>query len=171
MVFAFGHLIGAWLIGKSYEKWGKKKISRYGWFFLLIGGILPDADFLIDWTINTDLHRTFSHSIFFMLLIPIIVYFMFYKLQERKQVSVAIGVGIFTHIFLDIISSSHGLMLLWPSSLHFTFTKVYTHTLQNTAFLNGDMNLLIHQLKLAVIDMALGIIWIFYLWWKKKIQF
>ncbi|MEK6950757.1 MAG: metal-dependent hydrolase, partial [Nanoarchaeota archaeon] len=64
-MFAFTHLITAWLLGKGYEALAKKRISHPAWFFLLFGSLLPDIDFLIDWTLGTEFHRTFTHSLLF----------------------------------------------------------------------------------------------------------
>src|SRR3989338_7677138 len=104
MGFGFTHLIAAWLAGKGYEHFSKKKISHYTWFFLLMGSILPDADFLIDWTLGTELHRTFTHSLLFVIVAPIIIYSIFtlFDHPERRFFALAIGVGITTHLLLDM---------------------------------------------------------------------
>src|SRR3989344_3684567 len=116
MSFAFGHLVGAWLAGKIYEYFSKKKTSHAAWFFLLL------------------------------------------------------GLGILTHFFLDSFSS-HGVPLFWPSSLYFSWFNGLVPYSGEGSLLLGSAALLQSRLKYAVADMAIGTAWIFYLWFKKRIQF
>ena len=89
MTFAFGHLIGAWLVGKGYEFNSKGKIHRYGWFFLLLGGVLPDIDYLFEWILSSSSHRTFTHSLTFVLLVFITLFIisLFIKEKEIKKLT------------------------------------------------------------------------------------
>ena len=172
MSYAFGHLVGAWSAGKAYEYFSKKKISHAAWFFLLLGGILPDTDFLLDWTLGLDTHRTLTHSIFFLVLIPLLVYTLFLILRhpEKKQFAWCIGLGITTHLFLDSLFGV-GVPLLWPSMMHFSFSSEISYSVpQGSAFSKGAAEVG-HQLRLAIIDMAIGTAWISYLWFRKRIEF
>ena len=172
MSFAFGHLFGAWCAGKIYEYFSKKKISHHAWFFLLLGGILPDADFLIDWTFGTDLHRTFSHSILLMIFAPLVVY-VFYSIlkhPEKKSFALFLGLGISMHLFLDGFSA-YGIPLLWPMTGYFSFFTGFTPAIPDGGLLQGDAGMLLSKIKLAVVDMAIGTGWIFYLWSRRRIQF
>lgn len=172
MSYAFGHLVGAWAAGKIYEYFSKKKISHLGWFFLLLGGILPDIDFLLDWTLRYDTHRTLTHSIFFLILITAIVFtfFTITKHKEKKQFAFLIGLGISMHLLLDSLFGA-GIPLLWPSLLHFSFTQGLSYlSPQGSAFSHG-VSEIGHQLRLTILDMAIGTAWIFYLWFKKRITF
>lgn len=173
MSFGFTHLILTWLIGKSYELFSKKKISHYTWFFLLIGGILPDADFLIDWTLGTELHRTFTHSLLFAIGMSVLSYvtFSIFKREERNYFALAIGVGIFSHLILDMIPGGYGVPILWPNLTYFSSSYLGPYNPANPSFLHSSPEILKHMLKLAVVDMALGATWIFYLWWRKRVQF
>ncbi len=157
MSFAFGHLVGAWCAGKIYEYFSKKKISHYTWFFLLLGGILPDADFLLDWTLGYDTHRTFTHSLFFLVAIPLLVYALFTLLKnpEKKYFAIFIGVGIFTHLFLDSFSK-YGIPLLWPMLGHFSFSNGLTPVVPEGGLLQGSVETFVKRIKLTVIDMAIG---------------
>ena len=172
MSFAFGHLIGAWCAGKIYEYFSKKKINHNAWFFVLLGGILPDADFLLDWTFGTDLHRTFSHSLLLLILVPLAIYvfYSFLKHSENKQFALFAGLGIATHLFLDGFST-YGIPLLWPLLGYFSFFSGFTPSIPDGGLLQGDAEMLIYKIKLAIIDMAIGTAWIFYLWFRKKIEF
>lgn len=172
MSFAFGHLFGAWCAGKIYEYFSKKKISHYAWAFLLLGGLLPDGDFLLDWILGYDTHRTFTHGIFFLVLMPLLVYFIFYlfKNPEKKQFALFIGLGIAMHLFLDAFST-YGIPLLWPMLGYFSFFSGFTPVIPEGGLLQGDAEMLVYKIKLAVVDMAIGTAWIFYLWFRKRIQF
>lgn len=172
MSFAFGHLVGAWLVGKAYEYLTKKKISHYAWFFLLLGGLLPDGDFLLDWTLGTDLHRTFTHSILFLLIVPLTVYLIFRLLKnlESKYFAIFVGVGIATHLFLDGFFSL-GVPLLWPKMMYFSFFYGISSAAPGSHLLTGTAEELRFKLKLAILDMGIGTAWTFYLWFRKRIQF
>lgn len=172
MSFAFGHLVGAWCAGKIYEYFSKKKISHYAWGFLLLGGLLPDGDFLLDWTLGTDLHRTFSHSLLLLLLAPLAVY-LFYSIlkhPEKKHFAFFMGLGIATHLFLDGFST-YGIPLLWPLTGYFSFFSGFTPAIPDGGLLQGDAEMLVYKMKLAVVDMAVGAAWIFYLWFRRRIEF
>ncbi len=171
MAFAFTHLIVAWIVGTIYQKITKKTISHNTWFFLLFGSILPDADLIIDWVFKTDLHRTFSHSILFAIIMFTLVYFIFYKSNEKKQFATAISAGILTHVALDILTYP-GTTLLWPSTLFFSLQDGIMQldpSLFGFSKMSGEQ--LIATVREAIVDMGLGTAWLFYLWFKKKIQF
>lgn len=172
MSFALGHIVGAWLSGKGYEVLSKKKISHYAWFFLILGGLLPDADFLLDWIFGYDSHRTFTHSLLFLVLAPLLAYLLFsiLKNSEKKKFAIFLGLGILTHLFLDSFSS-YGIPILWPKEGYFSFFSGFTPYLPEGGLLEGNAEVLLYKLKLTIVDMAIGTAWIFYLWFRKKIQF
>ncbi|MEK6853261.1 MAG: metal-dependent hydrolase [Nanoarchaeota archaeon] len=172
MGFAFGHLTGSWGAGKIYEYFAKRKISHYAWFFLLLGGILPDADFLLDWTLGTDLHRAVTHSLFFLVLAPLIVYVLFSILKNsgKKEFALFLGLGIAMHLFQDGFSG-YGIPLLWPKDWYFSFFSGINVGVPDGGLLVGGAEELLYKLKLAVLDMGIGTAWLFYLWFKKRIQF
>ena len=167
MTFAFGHLIGAWLLGKGYELYSKIKISHFTWFFLFLGGILPDGDFLLDWIIGMSVHRTFTHSFLFMLVAPLLLYvilgfFKKIKRKERRMFASALGVGIFTHILLDFFYLQ-GVPLFWPSPVYFSIFGIGLYD-PSLAFLAGNSTVLLHKIKMMTLDMGLGVLWFLYLW-------
>ena len=104
MSFAFTHLVSVWLLGKLYEKVSKKTIGHYSWFFLLFGSILPDADFLLDWSLGTEFHRTFTHSLLFVGIVSLITYLFFYFLKrtEARHFSLFLAAGMISHFVLDM---------------------------------------------------------------------
>jgi len=171
MVLAFGHLIGAWLLGKGYQYFGKTKISSTGWFFLLLGGILPDLDFLFDWILGTEIHRTFTHSVLFALIIPLALMIFLFIIREKKITFLPflLGSGIFVHLILDMVTFP-GVPLFWPNLTYFS-AEYIGHLVGLPPFLDASGTALRSILKGAIVDMALGTTWIFYLVFNRKIKF
>lgn len=172
MSFIFGHLIGAWLMGKASEYASNKELSHYTWFFLLMGGVIPDADLLLDWTMGVRMHRTFTHSLLFLIFLSVLIYFVLSSLKhkESKILAFALGTGITVHIIQDM-ALSQGVPLLWPSMLLFSFRGISLFDPATLPFLEGSAFTLKNYLKAAIIDMALGVMWIFYLWFRKRVKF
>ncbi len=168
MPFGFVHLISAWLAGKGYEIIKKTILSNYTWLFLLFGSILPDIDHLVDWTLNIQIHRSFTHSLFFAVIAGLGIYLLFklLKHQECTKYAFAISCGILTHVLLDMLSYP-GIQLLWPSQLHFSITHIGYLAPQPSLF---DLDLQ-PLLKLAIFDMGIGAAWLFYLALRKRIKF
>ena len=171
MPFAFIHLAAAWLFGKAYQAISKKPISHTTWVFLLFGSILPDIDHLIDWTFQLQIHRSFTHSLFFVVFSGSIVYLLCRSLRnvESKSFAIAISFGVLTHLLLDMISYP-GIQLLWPSQLHFSINSISYLTTQPSLFHLPPIELS-SLLKLAVVDMAVGTTWLFYFAFRKHIKF
>lgn len=172
MSFAFGHLIFAWLIGKSKEKISKIKLEKYGWFLLLFGAIFPDIDFLLDWTLGTHLHRTFTHSLFMIIISFIIVYLIcsiFFKNSNKKRLAGLFAIGISSHLILDMIFGYPGISLLWPMNYKLWFLGIlHGYTAVNFSEITKEH--LLNKVRLAIFDMGLGVLWIGYLFFKNKIK-
>ncbi len=168
-MFAFTHLIIAWLAGKGYEKFRKKELPNAAWLLLLFGSLLPDADFLVDWTLGTELHRTLTHSVIFVVIGFLGAYFIFRKSHERRIIAGALAMGIGTHLFLDMFLSQ-GVPLLWPSLLHFSFQGIGYFDPATPSFLNQPYQVLRNTFRRALWDMAFGVMWIIYLVWRKRID-
>jgi len=173
MTFAFGHLVGGWLIGKGEEWLRQVKIPRWGWFLLLLGTILPDIDFLLDWTIGVESHRTLTHSVVFFIGVPLLLYLFlrWKKVQDAKRLTLLFALGIGMHLLLDMLTSPIGIPLFWPNLLHISTSGVQYFDPSAPSFLQASAPGLQKSLRLALLDMALGTIWIFYLWWRKRIEF
>jgi len=175
MTFAFGHLIGAWIPGKIYEKITNVKLHNYTWLFLLIGGILPDADFLLDWTLGLESHRTFTHSIFFLILAPLLVYLFCKYLNKTyhshaKEFTLALATGILMHLILDMATSYNGIPLFWPNLTHLSFYHIGIYDPNTPSFLHSSYDKIQGALKIAILDMGLGTAWILYLFYNKEIK-
>jgi len=172
MSYLFGHLIGAWLLGQGYQFLSKRKLDHYAWFFLLAGGIIPDLDYLADWMLGTAWHRTVTHSVVFLIGAPLLLYFIcrILKKEDSHTYAWALAGGIMMHLLLDMHSSG-GVPLLWPSWQHFSYFKIQYFDPATPAFFDSSPAQLRSLLQGAVVDMALGAGWIFYLWWKRKVEF
>jgi membrane-bound metal-dependent hydrolase YbcI (DUF457 family) len=171
MSFAFAHLTTAWAFGKVFELTKQAKIHPHVWFFLLFGSLLPDADLLIDWIFNIHIHRTFSHSIVFAVAAGNAAAIIFAVLKHKKasQFGIALSMGIITHMIMDSFGFP-GTPLLWPYPVHFALNYIGIPSLNSSLFQRPAAEVALF-LKFAVIDMAIGSVWIFYLTIKKKIQF
>ena len=155
MPFAFTHLFFGWVAGKILEKITNKKLDRIGWSLLLFSSIIPDFDFSVEWIFNVPFHRTFTHSIFFIILCLSTV-FLIYKILKRKKplfYCSLVGGGVLIHIFLDMLFYP-GVRLLWPLKTFIFFTD------SSFPFQTFAMS-----------DMYLALLWGAYLWSKKKIEF
>lgn len=171
-MFPFTHLFFAWLLGHGFQKFTKKKLSHHTWFFLLFGSILPDIDYLFDWVLKTEIHRTITHSFLFPILAFLSLYLFFTVLPHSKRdvYSSAIAVGIISHLLMDLLLLP-GIPLLWPSLLHFSFKGIIYFDPATPSFLHQSISVLRRIMKLAIVDMALGTFWIFYLWFRRDLKF
>ncbi len=107
----FGHLSVSYISGKSI-----KNISLPA---IIIGGVLPDIDFLFiffDWF--NQYHRVVTHNLFFIALVALIGSFLVSG-NQRKIVAMSILLGGFSHLFIDSCMDANptngtGIALLWP---------------------------------------------------------
>ena len=172
----FGHAIFAWIFGKACNKYSAKKLTRLMWAALLFGAIWPDIDFFLDWTIDgLDVHRTFTHSILGIIIPSIILYvclqvynnFTKEKVSKPQIVAFFFAIGILTHILLDMTTSSWGLQVMWPLDKEWiTFNGPLEHQDGPPTYQRLKSNL-----HLMIIDVALGVAWMAYLYWKKNLSF
>ena len=172
MSFLFTHLITSWFVGTIYQLISKKKLSPYTWLFLIAGAIIPDLDFLIDWTLHTDIHRTITHSITFAVLFPLLVYGILRIVGDKKSkyYSLALSVGIITHLLLDMCYAP-GIALLWPGMINFSYHGISLVNHMLPSLFNSTLDRTIHFLREMLIDTALGAGWLFYLGLRKRINF
>src|SRR3989339_51120 len=98
MTFAFGHLIGAWIPGKIYEKITNVKLHNYTWLFFLI--LAPLLVYLFCKYLNKTYH---SHA---------------------KEFTLALATGILMHLILDMATSYNGIPLFWPNLTHLSFYHI-----------------------------------------------
>ncbi len=179
MTFAFGHLIGGWLFGRFLE-WGtRRKFTNTEWALLLFGALLPDADFLAAWLFQIPAHRQLTHSLLFIALCFVAVIALgnlttffskfFFTTKTLVGSGIALSIGVFTHLILDMALGSPGIPLFWPSQIGVWFFGMKPFAIG--ALFSGSRETLISQLKLAMIEMGLGVLWLAWLWKKGHLFF
>ena len=172
MSLGFGHLIGAWIPAKIFEKVKKTELSITFWGLLLFGSILPDADFLIEWlNIFPNVHRTFTHSLFFIgfcfCVLFLILKFLKPHLPKKwapkdstKKLALALSFGVASHIIYDSIFYP-GVNLLWPFDWWFAQGSFYFATQPLYERIGGTIQTL-GKINLFILDMGMGAAWFFY---------
>lgn len=112
---------------------GKKKFPRY---LIVVGGIaglLPDIDVPISWLLSflsgttIDLHRLFTHSVFFVLLFLLLAIVFQYSQKNMKWAKIfyAITVGWAFHLVLDCFYGDSWSSILWPLSFFLSFCPTW----------------------------------------------
>jgi len=108
------------MVAMAVRKWtpGRK------WLMLgiVLGNILPDADNIavaiatLTGKSTEGLHRTFTHSLFFVAALIILGYIIaaITKRSTWKNLGVGLGIGVLMHILLDLLIWFNGLEILWP---------------------------------------------------------
>ncbi len=166
---AFGHLIGGWIAGKTLNLFNIR-FSRVAWGALFAGAIAPDTDLLIDWTTTLNVHRTFTHSflgVFFAgLLAFLVLQLVRRRVPQVRLAPVLFSLGILIHIMLDLTVGSSGLQVFWPDNTWITLNEPLAHIDTVPSYDN-----LKYWLKMMVADGALGVAWLAYLFWRKKVNF
>ena len=120
------------LVGMAVRKWMPKR----EWFMLglVLGNMLPDMDALavayatLSGIDSHGLHRTFSHSIFFMLGFVIIFYIIaaIAKSPRIGNLGLGLSIGMLMHALLDLIIWFRGVELFWPLYGEINFWSGYT---------------------------------------------
>jgi membrane-bound metal-dependent hydrolase YbcI (DUF457 family) len=111
-----GHLTVSYITGRSF-----RNISLMA---LIIGGVLPDIDFLFlffDWF--NQVHRVFTHNIFFILLASLLTAALADK-GKKQVVGFSLLFGGILHLMIDSFMDNNptngiGIAMLWPLSDQF----------------------------------------------------
>lgn len=108
------------MVAMAVRKWtpGRK------WLMLgiVLGNILPDADNIavaiatLTGNSTEGLHRTFTHSLFFVAALILLGYIVaaITKRSTWKNLGIGLGIGVLMHILLDLLIWFNGLEILWP---------------------------------------------------------
>jgi membrane-bound metal-dependent hydrolase YbcI (DUF457 family) len=107
--------------------------ERREWLLLgiILGTMLPDMDNVavaIATLAGADthgLHRTFTHSIFFVLAIVIVFYWIGTARRQPRltHLGVGLGIGVVLHILLDLLGWFSGVAILWPIDYELNFWR------------------------------------------------
>lgn len=178
MPYAFTHIVFSWLLAKPFLFIKKRKLDNLGWFLLFFGAILPDIDYLVQWTILPGFHRTATHSLLALLTVFIISIIIFKILSKNNIINknksnlyiFLITFGFFTHLLLDFSAGGRaGIPIFWPNTDFYGINGVISY--QNFIKFNfEDPTYLLGKIKWMVFDMGIGTAWLFYLIYKKKIK-
>ena len=110
-----------------------KKIGNKALLWGAIAGTIPDLDVMIGWFTDkvtaNELHRGFSHSIFFCVLFAPIFGYLVHKLYKKQEASWKdwswlFFWGLFTHPILDAFTT-WGTQLFWPANYKVAFKSVF----------------------------------------------
>lgn len=110
-----------------------KKVGNKAMGYGAIAGTIPDLDvvarYFTDTVTATEIHRGFSHSIFFALLMAPIFGWLVWKLHKKANAtwrdwSWLFFWGLFTHPILDAFTT-WGTQLFWPFDLRLAFQTIF----------------------------------------------
>ena len=111
-----------------------KKVGNKAILWGAIGGTIPDLDTIpglfLDTVSRLEIHRGFSHSIVFAILISPLFGFLISKVYKKKKEASWWGWtqlmfwAIFTHPLLDIFTT-WGTQLFWPSEWRITIQSIF----------------------------------------------
>ncbi len=110
-----------------------KKIGNKAMLYGAIAGTIPDLDIFASYFTDTvtalEIHRGFSHSIFFSVLFAPIFGWLISKVERRsiaswKDWSLLMFWGLFTHPILDSFTT-WGTQLFWPFATRLAFRNIF----------------------------------------------
>lgn len=108
------------LTGMAVGKFaGKREWLLMG---IILGTMLPDTDNVavaVATVANRDphgLHRTFTHSVFFVIAIVLVFYLLGQALKQPRwsNLGLGLGIGVTMHILLDLLGWFNGVYVFWP---------------------------------------------------------
>lgn len=108
------------IVGIAVRKWTPAR--KWLMLGIVLGNLFPDADNLavavatVMGKPTEGLHRTFTHSLFFVASIILIFYGVAWmsKRSEWGNLGLGLGIGVLMHIFLDLLVWFSGVEILWP---------------------------------------------------------
>lgn len=115
------------LTGMAVRKFtGKREWMLLG---VILGTMLPDMDNVavaaatLARADTHGLHRTFTHSVFFVALIVAVFYFigMLRRQPRWTNLGIGLGIGVMMHILLDLVGWFNGVYVLWPIDYELNF--------------------------------------------------
>lgn len=155
---AVTHILVPLVLADLYRDYiAKKKFNLRYVLIAGLAGLLPDIDIALAWLLRlfssiniSDLHRTFTHSIWFPLLFLILFSITknynpkFFKKSKLKLhlVFLAIAFGTFVHLLLDAFLTN-SLYILYPFSNYLFGLNLNLQYFQGTFFAGLDAILLV----------------------------
>ena len=126
MPYAATHILIPLILADIYRDYfSKVKFNLHYVLIAGLSGLLPDIDVVIFWIMNlfrdtalSEVHRTFTHTLFF----PLIFFILFFVVKDvsfkklrLNYIFLAIGFGISIHLILDGLLSD-GIRPFYPLS-------------------------------------------------------
>lgn len=110
------------MVGMAIRKWTPAR--KWLMLGIVLGNVFPDADNLavaaatLMGRSTEGLHRTFTHSLFFVAAIVVVFYVVAgaTKRAEWGNLGLGLGIGVLMHIALDLLVWFNGVEILWPLS-------------------------------------------------------
>jgi membrane-bound metal-dependent hydrolase YbcI (DUF457 family) len=108
------------MVGMAVRKWTPDR--KWLMLGIVLGNLFPDADNIavavatVMGRSTEGLHRTFTHSLFFVAAIVIVFYGVAWlsKRSEWGNLGLGLGIGVLMHILLDLLVWFNGVEILWP---------------------------------------------------------
>jgi membrane-bound metal-dependent hydrolase YbcI (DUF457 family) len=108
------------MIGVAIRKWTPDR--KWLMLGIVLGNLFPDADNLavavatVMGKSTEGLHRTFTHSLFFVAAIVLVGYIVAWGIKRPQwaNLGLGLGIGILMHIVLDLVVWFNGVEILWP---------------------------------------------------------
>ena len=108
------------MVGMAIRKWTPAR--KWLMLGIVLGNLFPDADNLavavatVMGRSTEGLHRTFTHSLFFVAAIILVFYGVAWvsKRTEWGNLGLGLGIGVLMHILLDLLVWFNGVEILWP---------------------------------------------------------
>ena len=108
------------MVGMAVRKWTPAR--KWLMLGIVLGNLFPDLDNIavaaatLMGKSTEGLHRTFTHSLFFVAAIIIVFYAVAWltKKAEWGNLGLGLGIGVLMHILLDLLIWFNGVEILWP---------------------------------------------------------
>jgi membrane-bound metal-dependent hydrolase YbcI (DUF457 family) len=108
------------MVGTAVRKW--TPTQKWLMLGIVLGNMFPDADNLAVAAATLmgkpveGLHRTFTHSLFFVAAIIVVFYGVAWATKRAVwgNLGLGLGIGVLMHILLDLLVWFNGVEILWP---------------------------------------------------------
>ena len=108
------------MVGMAVRKWTPAR--KWLMLGIVLGNLFPDLDNLavavatLTGGSTEGLHRTFTHSLFFVAAVVIVFYIVAWATKKAQwgNLGLGLGIGILMHILLDLLIWFNGVEILWP---------------------------------------------------------